>query len=174
MPFHLPLSVSFKLLAQSFQIGSVELSFGVGALLFVASSSSVTSTRVSSLPAVVEASAASCQVKSLASLLGSWSVSLADTVFVTLSDSRRLFGASLDSERLAATFDTLDDVATVASKLDLHHSVVKLCAVVGSDAVSCARWGRVDESGRAEVLTVDVFVEVSRDKRTALGEECLQ
>ena len=62
----------------------------------------------------------------------------------------------------------------MASKLDLHHSVVELCAVVGSDAVSGTRWGRVDESGRAEVLSVDVLVEVSGDKRAGFGEKCLQ
>lgn len=64
----------------------------------------------------------------------------------------------------------LDSVIPLASKLDLHHSVVELCAVVGSDAVSSTRWGRVDESGRAEVLSVDVLVEVSGDKWAALGE----
>jgi len=64
----------------------------------------------------------------------------------------------------------LDSVIPLASKLDLHHSVVELCAVVGSDAVSSTRWGRVDESGRAEILSVDVLVEVSGDKWAALGE----
>ena len=64
-------------------------------------------------------------------------------------------------ERLAATSDLLDLVSTLDGELDLHHSVVELCAVVGSDAVSGTRRGSVDESGRAEVLSVNVLVEVS-------------